>query len=133
MEKIIFWKWAFFLGMLVAILMSFIFSYAVGGPFAVVFGSVYLLGAFISDFSLSKRWQRRGNIAGAVVSILAVGIYFPSVVEIFLGKLNYLEIIITAFFSIVILMVLVGLPPVEKWAKKVEKKIRERDIIRARK
>lgn len=133
MEKILFWKGAFFLGMLVAILISFIFSYSVGGPFAVMFGGVYFLGAFVSDFSLSKRWQRRRNFAGAIVSIFVVGIYFPSVVEIFLGKLYLLEIVITAIIATITLMTVISLPFAEKWALKVGKKIRDKDEIQKRK
>jgi|GEM_PF-4542491 uncharacterized phage infection (PIP) family protein YhgE len=133
MEKILFWKGTFFLGMLIAILISFIFGYSsIGGPFAVVFGIAYVLGAFISDFSLSKRWRRRVNVVGALVALLVIGIYFPSVFEFFFGHLSDLVVTGIAIFGIIILVIFVNLPFVEKWAKRTEKKIRENDMMRGK-
>lgn len=131
MKTVKFCKVISLLGMVISFVYAF-FDYALAGPLTVIFGAIYLLGALITEFVVRNDWQKRGDMAGASISMIAIAICFPSVVEIFFGELSHLVMVIIVVVMVLFLIILFSLPSVESWAANLGKKIREFDEIRAK-
>ena len=158
MQKILFWRTMSLFGMWIAVLVSFLLEYNIGGPFAAIFAISYIFLSVITNFTRATfrpveriknhiidvimdrlglirpmaKLKDRINTVSVLLAMFVAGGYIPSVVKIFFGSINILSEVFVAGFFIIFVFFILPLPATERWARKIGKKIRDKDELKRR-
>jgi len=150
MEKIIFWRAMSLIGILLGVLAVFLFGHRIGGPLAGISAISYLFLSAVTNFirvrfrfekgilpvkffeATSVSGKIRTNAGLVILAIVVASVYFPTIIEIFVGSFFFLFSWAISFFAFIFFFVFLCLPATEKWAIKIGKKIRDKDEIKKR-